>query len=340
MTSLNSLNFDRRFSIQKMIDICKGISIEDQRRDEKIKRDGNKSYNIDRSKIYLINLILRLKKLSKFNDTYFTDNKKLINKYIRDRVSTLIGIYANNMINNSDINFIDVYNFLGILAIIMINQNYTGLYSVEFTNYIKKIMAEDINESRKILVVFLYKFNEYIATLSKNSPDYNKYNSFILTYKKILFGINSKFMTSTRFNSLYKELSNFKKIFNANTKEQLNIIAAQNKAKANAKEAQNKAKANAIAAQNKAKANAIAAQNKAKAEQNKKCINQWGVYKKYKKENPFSFKVGVGRPNRPTCGEQFRFSNKNSLNTNITNIANNSYSNNLKNNTRNPIRSQ
>ena len=318
MTSLNSLNFDRRFSIQKMIDICKGISIEDQRRDEKItiKRDGNKSYNIDRSKIYLINLILRLKKLSKFNDTYFTDNKKLINKSISERVSTLIGIYANNMINNPDINFIDVYNFLGILAIIMINQNYTGLYLVEFTNYIKKIMAEDINESRKILVVFLYKFNEYIATLSKNSPDYNKYNIFILTYKKILFGINSKFMTSTRFNSLYKELSNFKIIVNANTKEQLNIIAAQNKAKANAKAAQNKAKANAIAAQNKAKANA-------KLIENKKCTNQWGIYNKYKLENPAKFKLGIGRPNRPTCNESLRLSTQNNNSTNTASIRNN-----------------
>jgi type II secretory pathway pseudopilin PulG len=319
MTSLNSLNFDRRFSIQKMIDICNGISIEDQKIDEKIRMGRNKSHNIDRSKIYLIDLILRLKKLSKYNDTYFTDNKKLKNKYIRDRVSTLIGIYANNMINNSDINFIDVYNFLGILAIIMINQN-TRLYSDYFINYIKKIMAEDINESRKILVVFLYKFNEYIATLSKNSPDYNKYNSFILTYKKILFEINSKLMTST----------NFKIIVNANTKEQLNIIAAQNKAKANAKAAQNKAKANAIAAQNKAIANA-------KAAQNKKCTEEWNEYNNYKNKNPRTFAFSFLRPiKRPTCGEEFRLSKKKPLNTNRSNIASNSFSTNLKNNTRTP----
>ena len=171
---------------------------------------------------------------------------------------------------------------------------------------------------------FLYNSNEFYT----KSTNIDKYLTFADMYKNILFSLTKGRLTKNKFNSLSKNV-NIKQIVNAN-KAQIIINAEQKKT------AQNKAIANAKAKQNKAKANI-------KAAQIKKCTNSWAIYNKYKIENPYQFKLGIGRPNRPTCNEALRASkqpvslnkkenNKNIIPRNRSNTANTASSNNLNNN--------
>jgi hypothetical protein len=291
---MNTLNFDKKFTIPKFNEIAKAIIQEESIRDSRIRITPGSRYVITNP--LLNNLILKLCKLTGYDESKialkYTNQSKLLNAIsIIERIFKLSNLFFQNISNNNNYNnYNEVYNFFGILAFININNPQILNYQT-LNNYIKKINGY----SKNILVLFLYNIIQYRDKLNQ-SNNKTKYNTFIDNYKKLLFDINKSFFSPEKLSKLFQEGTNFKRIINANIKAELNIIAAQNKARANAIAAQNKAKANAIAAQNKAKANA-------KLIENKKCINQWEIYNKYKLENPRLFKLGIGRPNRPpaTC---------------------------------------
>ena len=288
----NSLNFKKKFTIPKLSKIADDILKENNDRNMIIRARPGSVIPYDPKIKSVKDLILKLINLSGYKETgsYVNQTQKLIDISIINRVYKLLLLIYTKKIK---IDILDASNLLGILAFIVFNTLNVQNYFTELDNYILYIKNnfKDNKDDDRILLSFLYDLDQYKKKTNISSKNVEKYDMFITIYKSRL----KQFMYKpTNFNNL-------------NTKVQQYMKEAQNKA--NAKAAQNKA--NAKAEQNKANANAKAEQNKAK-DNKEKCSKEWENYNKYKKNNPVSFRLGRRTINRPTCGEQYRLSKKNS----------------------------
>jgi hypothetical protein len=333
----NSLNFKKKFTIPKLSKIADDILKENNDRNMIIRTRPGSVIPYDPKIKSVKDLILRLMNLSgyKENGIYVNQTQKLRDISIIDRIYKLLLIIYRKKIK---IDILDASNLLGILAFIVFNTQNVQNYFTELNNYILYIKDnfKDDKDDDIILLSFLYDLTEYKKKPNKPANNVKNYDMFIKIYKSILIKI------------IYKQND----FITLNKKVQQYMKNAKNKANANAfaKAEQNKANAIAKAEQNKANAIAKAEQNKAiaKAEQNKanvygkKCHNEWQIYQKYKTDNPRLFDAGIRPIKRPTCGDQYRFSNQTKTitlnemnkNKNKTNTLprSNTRINNLKNN--------
>jgi len=311
---MNKLNFEKKWTIPELSKMVKAILYEDELR-YKFQPGNRNNYvkHLQRKVTYHNNtlvrdLISKLIALTDYTEPQFGNvSKKLQSKSITERLTILIRLYGNKIkdIHNSYINYIDVYNYLGILAFLCLNSNMSVFYG-ELNQYIQNIKNLNDNKGKNILLMFLYKLIKYNeqANKVKNFINYFTihYDSFLRSYKEYLYQCDKSFFTKNKFNSLMNNSSNIKKLVNANTKSESNLKLAKNKAIENAKLQRTKDIENAKL--QKAEAN-----KKIKQNQNNKCTHDWKEYNNYKKEHRWTYKLRG--PKKPECIKSLPASKKN-----------------------------